>query len=107
MKNKRSDKVHSFRIQLKDRILHIEFVDEKGSINIDNIDSFSYLVDDKIKFGVDKIKIDCTNLYYIDTSGLGKLVAYTSNIELIMTNVNSKVKKILDMTNLSSFFTIR
>ncbi|MBU1076630.1 MAG: STAS domain-containing protein [Spirochaetes bacterium] len=102
---KKSSKNSSiFKSHIRNRVLFVEFKETRGSIDIKNVNKFSDVVNDGIKQGIDSVRLDCGNLDFIDTSGLGKLLAFSKRMEVILVNVNPKIKKIMDITKLSTFF---
>ncbi|MBU1077345.1 MAG: STAS domain-containing protein [Spirochaetes bacterium] len=105
MGEKKSSKSSCIHGQIKKGILFIDIVENNGSIDIKNVHIITNMVNDAIKRNGKAVQIDCINIKFIDTSGLGKLLAISKKIEVILQNVNPKIKRIMDITNLSAFFT--
>ncbi len=104
MSNKGYNELYDFIFKIKDKKFYLEFKKPKMSIDIKNIKEFSEVVNNSIEKGVDAVQIDLKNLDFIDTSGLGKLLAFSRKVKIILLNVDPKIKKIMDITNLSAFF---
>jgi anti-sigma B factor antagonist len=82
-----------------------------GEIDIFNSDSFKT---DLLKLISDKqanVRMDCRNLSYIDSTGLGSMVGVLKNIkqyggEFIILNLKSSLNKLFKITNLDKAFKI-
>ena len=84
-----------------------------GSLNTDNSMQISENLLNIIKDGCDfsRIIFDLKELNYISSAGVGTLVTFLqeskgANIELILCNINDKVKTIIETLGFASFFTI-
>lgn len=80
-------------------------VDASSSIELDN--AIRNAVDDDKK----KILIDCMNLNYISSAGLGVFMSYiqdfeTKNIKLVICNLNEKVQGVFKILGLDQLLKI-
>ena len=87
------------------------FIEVSGEIDIFNSDKFKsdllLLADEKQC----NIKIDCTNLKYIDSTALGVLVAILKRVksyngEIYLLKLKPSIEKLFKITNLDKVFTI-
>lgn len=58
------------------------------------------------------IIIDFTEILYIDSSGIGALIALMSKLDqaqgkLVLANVNNSIQEVFELTKLTSFFIIK
>jgi len=84
------------------KIVHI-----KGPLNIHTIFDFQSALRAE---SAPALIIDLTDVPFIDSTGLGALVgaqlaAQKNNRKLALTSISPQVKALLDMTNVSQFFT--
>jgi anti-sigma B factor antagonist len=68
-------------------------------------------VKDLIDAGTKKLVIDFSDVPYIDSTGLGflagaRVTAQNANVRLVLSSLNSHVRKILHDVSLTQFFTI-
>ena len=85
------------------------------TINGDVDSSSAILLDDKIRIVHDEghktILIDCANLNYISSAGLGVFMSYLSdfkesNTNMVLFSVQDKVKKVFELVGLDALLTI-
>lgn len=55
--------------------------------------------------GYTTLHVDFENIKYIDSSGLGKLIAFSKRVKLILHHVNEDIKKLMELTHISILFT--
>lgn len=76
----------------------------ESEIDYNNIKELSQLIDKGVEEGFDVIYIDCTNLIFIDSSGLGRLIVASKKAKISLINMNKEIKKVFQYTNLLPFF---
>lgn len=84
-------------------------VDVQGEIDIYNSSSVKDYLSNLIQVHQADIHINCKNLEYIDSTGLGALVAVVKKVKLYngnvyLKNVKSNVEKVFKITNLDKVF---
>lgn len=77
----------------------------ESEIDYNNIMELSDLIGKGIEMGHVAVIIDCTNLIFIDSSGLGKLIVNSRKVKITLKNLNKEIKKVFHYTNLLPFFT--
>jgi len=87
----------------------VEIVGEVDIFTCQTLKDKLYLIVDK--FGKDLV-MDCTNLNYIDSTGLGVFVAVLKKVKLIdhsitIVNLRDSILKLFLITNLDSLFNIK
>ena len=85
------------------------FVDLQGDLDINSNKEFKEKVNSVQ--GVKKITVNCENLSYIDSTGLGAFVSIYKNIKekgekLVITGLKPHIKKIFLITDLDKVFEI-
>lgn len=80
-----------------------------GEIDIYNCTGIKDILSNLIQEHSCDIVLDCTNLEYIDSMGLGALVAIVKKVKnykgnFHITNLNSSVAKVFRITNLDKVF---
>ena len=85
------------------------FVDLKGDLDINSNKEFKEKVNSVQ--GVKKIIVNCENLSYIDSTGLGAFISIYKNIKekgekLVITGLKPHIKKIFLITDLDKVFEI-
>lgn len=85
------------------------FVDLQGDLDINSNKEFKDKVN-SVK-GVKKIIVNCENLSYIDSTGLGAFISIYKNIKekgekLVITGLKPHIKKIFLITDLDKVFEI-
>ena len=86
-------------------------VELSGEIDIDTVNELRERLYEIVeKYPID-IKLDCANLNYIDSTGLGVLVGVLKKVKnneknVYLTNLKNTVKKLFLITNLNKVFII-
>ena len=105
---------------MDDERLHIETTDAAGEVvaivsgDLDLVTadrakrSLSQLIDDK----PESLRLDLSALSFIDSTGLGALVAVhhhaaTTGVPMTLTGVSSQVRRVMEITRLDELFDIR
>ncbi|MBN1897924.1 MAG: STAS domain-containing protein [Spirochaetes bacterium] len=108
MKQKKDNKEKgAFSWKIKKKEFYVDLPHEKSSIDIKNVSEFADIMKKGISKGVETIHIDLSNLVFIDTSGLGKLLSFSKMARIILYNVSEEIKKVLEITHLLPFFNIK
>jgi anti-sigma B factor antagonist len=89
----------------------IYIIDVLGEMDLYNSYKLKELLMKMIEKKIEKYIINMDEVEYIDSSGIGALIYITStikkmNLHLSITNVHGSVKKVIELTKLSSFFPI-
>ncbi len=95
----------------------IEFKDDYCLITVDGeVDASSSIYLDEamhraVESNTKKILVDCKNLRYISSAGLGVFMSYIQELEnkqikLVLFNMNSKVYKVFEILGLHQLLTI-
>lgn len=80
----------------------LELWELKGTIDANTNKQFEDLVDEARMEGTKKIVFDLTGLEYINSTGIGTLVAAHSEMEIKLANVPQKITEILMVVGLDS-----
>ena len=85
------------------------FVDLQGDLDINSNKEFKEKVNSVQ--GIKKIIVNCENLSYIDSTGLGAIISIYKNIKekgekLVITGLKPHIKKIFLITDLDKVFEI-
>jgi anti-sigma B factor antagonist len=80
-------------------------LDASSSIDLDNC------IADALKMGETKLMVDCEQLHYISSAGLGVFMSYiqdfnNNNIQLVLFNMSEKVKSVFNILGLDALLTI-
>ena len=89
----------------------IYIIDVLGEMDLYNSYKLKELLMKMIEKKIENFIINMNEVEYIDSSGIGALIYITStikkmNLHLSITNVHGSVKKVIELTKLSSFFPI-
>ena len=89
----------------------IYIIDVLGEMDLYNSYKLKELLMKMIEKKIEFFIINLEDVEYIDSSGIGALIYITStikkmNLKLAITNVHGSVKKVIELTKLSSFFPI-
>ena len=89
----------------------IYIIDVLGEMDLYNSYKLKELLMKMIEKKIEKFIINLEDVEYIDSSGIGALIYITStvkkmNLSLFIANVHGSVKKVIELTKLSSFFPI-
>ena len=82
-----------------------------GSIDATSIVQFQNVMDKLVEKGVQNLILDCANIKYINSTGLGTLLKYVDTFEskdghIVFTKVPSKVMLVMEMLGFNALFTI-
>ena len=82
-----------------------------GSIDATSIVQFQTVMDKLVEKGVKNLILDCANVKYINSTGLGTLLKYADQFEsmdghIAFTRVPSKVMLVMEMLGFNALFTI-
>jgi anti-sigma B factor antagonist len=82
-----------------------------GSIDATSIVQFQNVMDKLVEKGVKNLILDCANIKYINSTGLGTLLKYVDTFESVdghiaFTRVPSKVMLVMEMLGFNALFTI-
>ncbi len=82
-----------------------------GSIDATSIVQFQTVMDKLVEKGVKNLILDCANVKYINSTGLGTLLKYADQFEsmdgqIAFTRVASKVMLVMEMLGFNALFTI-
>src|SRR5471032_1022547 len=82
-----------------------------GSIDASTIQQFQQVMDKLVERGVKNLILDCTNVKYINSTGLGTLLKYADTYESIgghiaFCRVPSKVMLVMEMLGFNALFNI-
>ncbi|HYF50895.1 MAG TPA: anti-sigma factor antagonist [Planctomycetota bacterium] len=82
-----------------------------GSIDASTISQFQQVMDKLVERGVKNLILDCTNVKYINSTGLGTLLKYADTFESIgghiaFCRVPSKVMLVMEMLGFNALFNI-
>src|SRR5436190_21500173 len=82
-----------------------------GSIDATTIQEFQHVMDKLIERGVKNLVLDCSNIKYINSTGLGTLLKYADTFESIgghiaFCRVPSKVMLVMEMLGFNALFNI-
>ena len=94
--------------EIQDDIYHLKVggeIDASSSIHLDKA------INKALKSGKGKILVDCSELVYISSAGLGVFMSYieelnTKNINLIIYGLNEKVKNVFQILGLDQLLKI-
>ena len=89
----------------------VEIIAIEGEIDLYNAPEIKKLVQKMISEGKVKVIIDFDKVSYIDSSGIGAMISSLSNLKkqggmLKILNIHDSVKKVFELTKLTSFFKI-
>jgi len=83
-----------------------------GEVDIYTSDKIRDTLNEMIKEKISEIQIDCKELSYIDSSGLGVFIGILKKLKeedknLVVLNARSNILKLLSITGLDKVFVIR
>jgi len=86
-------------------------LDISGEIDLYNAPEIKEFINKKIEEQKYNVVINFQEISYIDSSGIGALISTLSNLKkyqgtLKITNIHDSVKKVFELTKLTSFFEI-
>lgn len=89
----------------------VKILDITGEIDLYNAPEIKDSIQSEMENNNKKIIINLENVSYIDSSGIGALISSLSNLKKVggglkIINVYDSVKKVFELTKLTSFFEI-
>ncbi|MFI5046100.1 MAG: STAS domain-containing protein [Acidimicrobiia bacterium] len=82
----------------------------RGEIDLANAAQLRQLLDEAIDGGASRIVVDCRELEFLDSSGIGVLVAARKRLgsdgELVLDSPPAHVRKVLDITGVAGHLTV-
>ncbi len=96
-------------IKMEESSDHALLVHVRGQLSLDTIYAFEEAIGPLFAKNYREISLDCVNMDYIDSTGLGTLVKYYNlshdrGITFTLYNLSHGIREILDTANLSQFF---
>lgn len=90
---------------------NIILLDIEGDIDIYSSNDLKDAILDQIDYGKNKIIVSLKDVTYIDSSGIGVLITTLSKLkkingDMIIIHVYDSVRKVFELTKLTSFFKI-
>lgn len=87
-------------------------VELNGEVDIDTSDEFRKKLYEIVEKNEGNMNLDCTNLNYIDSTGLGVLVGVLKKVksngnDIYVSNLKSTIKKLFLITGLDKVFIIK
>jgi anti-sigma B factor antagonist len=83
----------------------------RGEIDMASAPQLRELLDTAIDAGTTKVVLDCRGLEFLDSSGIGVLVAARKRLgeggELVLDSPPAHVRKVLDITGVGDHLTVR
>ncbi|MEL7661351.1 MULTISPECIES: STAS domain-containing protein [Acetobacterium] len=83
----------------------------KGEIDIYSIEKFREIIEEKIRTQAPEIILDCSELSYMDSTGMGVLIELRNKTKemgqkIIMINPRPNIKKLLSLTGVDKIIEI-
>ncbi|WP_303867031.1 STAS domain-containing protein [Acetobacterium wieringae] len=83
----------------------------KGEIDIYSIEKFREIIEERIKTQAPEIILDCSELSYMDSTGMGVLIELRNKTKemgqkIIMMNPRPNIKKLLSLTGVDKIIEI-
>ena len=82
----------------------------RGEIDLANAARLRELLDEAIDGGASRVVVDCRELEFLDSSGIGVLVAARKRLgsdgELVLDSPPAHVRKVLDITGVAGHLTV-
>jgi len=83
----------------------------KGEVDIYSVDQFRKSIEKSINQKTSKIILDCTDLSYIDSTGMGVLIEMRNKTmemgqKIVMKNPKPNIKKLLSLTGVDKIIEI-
>jgi anti-sigma B factor antagonist len=87
----------------------VYIIDIVGEMDLYNSYKLKELLMKMIEKKIERFIVNMEDVEYIDSSGIGALIYITStikklNLKLVVANIHGSVKKVIELTKLSSFF---
>lgn len=96
---------NNFYHEITDNKYYVLIREPETEIDYLNISDFNSVLLQGVELGYQKIYIDCRNLTYIDSIGLGNLMILSKKAEVVLLNIRPEIKEALKVTKFSPFFT--
>lgn len=82
-----------------------------GEVDLSSCDPLRQALDEVISGGADRVELDCTHLEFIDSTGVGVLVAALKRMqakggEIALRSPGIAILRVLDITGLSALFSL-
>lgn len=89
----------------------VQVLQPSGLLTGNNAKQLRYQIDDLVTTGVNVVLVDLQNVDFIDSSGLGALIAAqriakTANCKFFLCSINEQVKMLFDLNRMDRFFEI-
>ncbi|MBE9249037.1 STAS domain-containing protein [Dolichospermum sp. LEGE 00240] len=89
----------------------VKVISISGSFNANNSQSFRESITESMDSGTSIVLVDCHNVTFMDSSGLGTLVLTfkaleESGIKMVICSINEQVRMLFELTGIDSKFTI-
>ncbi|AFA49324.1 STAS domain-containing protein [Acetobacterium woodii] len=83
----------------------------KGEIDIYSIEEFRAAIEEKIETQAQEIRLDCSELSYMDSTGMGVLIELRNKTKemgqkIVMVNPRPNIKKLLALTGVDKIIEI-
>ena len=98
-------------INLRDANNNVVILDIEGEVDLYNAPEIKKKIKEQVDAGKHNLIINLEKVSYIDSSGIGVLISSLSQLRKVggglkIINVYSSVKKVFELTKLTSFFDI-
>lgn len=90
--------------QIIDNKFYVKFTKTNSEIDFNNVNELHLILSKGIEMEHENIYIDCKNLSFVDSTGLGLLTSFSKKIKIILLNVPYEIKEILNLSYLNQFF---
>lgn len=89
----------------------VQVLQPSGLLTGNNAKQLRYQIDDLVNTGVNIVLVDLQDVNFIDSSGLGALIAAqriakTANCQFFLCSINEQVKMLFDLNRMDRFFEI-
>ncbi len=89
----------------------VNMVRIKGEIDIYSIEEFRAAIEEKIKTQAHEIRLDCSELSYMDSTGMGVLIELRNKTKemgqrIVMVNPRPNIKKLMALTGVDKIIEI-
>ncbi len=83
----------------------------RGELDVASVGVLRGWLDEQLDAGADQITLDCTDLRFLDSAGIGVLVAARRRLgddgELVLLSPPDHVRRVLDIAGVSGHITVR
>ncbi|MBN1899223.1 MAG: STAS domain-containing protein [Spirochaetes bacterium] len=100
-------KGHYFGYKITNKKFYLELVNKNQEIDLNNVAELFQIAETGVKKGYKTLHFDFKDLKFIDSAGIGKLIKLSNVVKVVLLNVNDKIKEIIKITKVASFFTIK